>query len=376
MQYIPKFYIIVNCVPICYHLAPLFIIICCPQCPEMLSLLLSSSRAHANVSSPRRQGKLLRCLWGASNRGLLSWRLCRRPSLFLSDLLQWRHRYWPSLFLSDLSLLLKWPRAVLVTTPEMSETWTTTIIPHHSPPQVHPLCSKVKMMQTQLILIPRWRMWNLVLVKAQRQNLVRHNTSLSSWYSPSLLKHASPRNGSRPSTYSSPPLPVSNMSMTITSTSFSVLRFNVKEGTVMMCVSSWILDTPGWPVGCSTMQKCARVRRLSMLWIKLRILRPHVPFLLTLAWKEMAVSLLHSSASGSPASHIHIVNSHIQKQGKSTLTFRVWLALIWTQDWDCEMGRREKAALCDCWGSPVHIIDEDWASRISIAVGGDCCLRR
>jgi len=73
----------------------------------------------------------------------------------------------------------------------------------------------------------------------------------------------------------------------------------------------------GQPVGCGTMQKCAGARRWSMLRIKLRILRPHIPFLLTLAWKGMAASLLHLSTSGSPAPPIHIINSHIRKQGKS-----------------------------------------------------------
>ena len=43
------------------------------------------------------------------------------------------------------------------------------------------------------------------------------------------------------------------------------------------------------------------------------------------------------------------------------------------QDWDCEMGHREKAALCDHWGPPVYILDKDWASRILFAVGADCC---
>ncbi len=76
---------------------------------------------------------------------------------------------------------------------------------------------------------------------------------------------------------------ISNMSMTVASTSSSVLCFNVKEGTVVICIGSWILETPGQPAGCSVMQKCAGVRRLSMLRIKLRILQPHVPFLLTLA---------------------------------------------------------------------------------------------
>ena len=89
----PQSHIMVNCVVvcchlalssvvICCHLAPSTIIVCChlalssvivycPQCPKILTLLSSSLRAHTNVSSPRRQGKLLRCLRGMSNRSLL-----------------------------------------------------------------------------------------------------------------------------------------------------------------------------------------------------------------------------------------------------------------------------------------------------------------
>src|SRR6266851_6575854 len=96
-------------------------------------------------------------------------------------------------------------------------------------------------------------------------NLVRDIQLLLSWYSPCLLKHASPKSGSHPSTCSLPPSLILNMSMAIASTSSSVPCFNVKESMVVMCVSSWILETPGQPVGCSDMQNSAGATRLSTL---------------------------------------------------------------------------------------------------------------
>src|SRR6266851_6665565 len=114
-------------------------------------------------------------------------------------------------------------------------------------------------------------------------NLVHDIQLLWSWYSPCLLKHASPKSGSHPSTCSLPPSLVSNMSMAVVSTSSSVLRFNVKESMVMTCIGSWILEMPGRPVGCGDMQNSAGATRLSTLPTEPKILLPHVPFLLTLA---------------------------------------------------------------------------------------------
>ena len=47
--------------------------------------------------------------------------------------------------------------------------------------------------------------------------------------------------------------------------------------------------------------------------------------------------------------------------------------LTCTQGRDCEVGRREQAALCDCRGPPIHTLDEDQASRVSFAIGSNRC---
>jgi hypothetical protein len=114
-------------------------------------------------------------------------------------------------------------------------------------------------------------------------NLIHDIQSLLSWYSPCLLKHTSLKSGSHQSTCSLPMSLVSKMLMAVASTSSSVPCFNVKESMVMTCVGSWILETPGQPVGCGDTQNSAGVTRLSMLPTEPKILLLHVPFLLTLA---------------------------------------------------------------------------------------------
>ena len=156
----------------------------------------------------------------------------------------------------------------------------------------------------------------------QKLNLVCDTQLDLTMYLPFFLKHASPKSGYHPSMCSSPPLPISNMSKTIMSTSLCVPQFNAKERMVMMCIGSWIQGMPGQPVACGDMQKSAGATRLLTLLTEPKTLLRHIPFLLTLAWKEMAASQLPSSASESHWLPIHIVSSHILKQGNTYLSLR------------------------------------------------------
>ena len=181
---------------------------------------------------------------------------------------------------------------------------------HHSLPQVHQHCMKLTTIMRSISIL-RWRMWNLLRV--QMLNLVCDIQLLLSWYSPCLLKHTSPKSGSHQSMCSLPMSLVSKMSTAVVFMSSSVPCFNIKESMVVTCIGSWILEMPGWPVGCSDTQNSAGVMRLSMLPTEPKILLLHVLFLLTLAWKETAASQLPLSASESHRSPIHIISSHTPK---------------------------------------------------------------